>query len=77
MTLFIFATHLPSPPTDGKWFNLFLPFIVLASIHNKGEIIPSGQIMQIISAVLFLLHLTMFNLMDTHVTNNPTERYEA
>ena len=71
------ATHLPSTATDGKWFNLFLLFIVLASIRNKGEFIPSGQIMQIISAVLFLLHLTMFNLMDTHVTNKPTERYEA
>ena len=76
--LFLFlVTHLPSTATDGKWFNLFLPFIALASIRNKGEFIPSGQIMQIISAVLFLLHLTMFNLIDTHVTNNPTERYEA
>ena len=71
------ATHLLSIAMDRKWFNLFLPFIVLASIHNKGEFIPSGQIMQIIYAILFLLHLTMFNLMDTHVTNNPTERYEA
>jgi hypothetical protein len=71
------ATHLPSTATDGKWFNLFLPFIVLASIRKKGEFIPADQITQIISAILFLLRLTMFNLMDTHVTNDPTERYEA
>jgi hypothetical protein len=71
------ATHLPSTSADGKWFNLFLPFIVLASVRKKGEFLASGQITQIIAAILFLLRITMFNLMDTHVTNNPAERYEA
>jgi hypothetical protein len=71
------ATHLPSTAADGKWFNLFLPFVVLASIREKGEFILSGQITQIIAAILFLLRLVMFNIMDIHVINNPTERYEA
>jgi hypothetical protein len=71
------ATHLPSTAEDGKWFNLFLPFLVLASIREKGEFIPSGQITQIIAAILFLLRLVMFNIMDIHVGSNPAERYEA
>jgi hypothetical protein len=72
-----FATHLPSTTVDGKWFNLFLPFVVLASIREKGEFIPSSQITQIIAAILFLLRLVMFNIMDIHVVSNPAERYEV
>jgi hypothetical protein len=71
------ATHLPSTAVDGKWFNLFLPFVVLASIREKGEFIPSGQITQIIAAILFLLRLVMFNIMDIHVVSNPAGGYEA
>ena len=73
----LLATHLPSTASDGKWFNLFLPFLVIASIRAKGEFIPSGQITQIIAAIVFLLRLTMFNIMDSHVDLNPAERYEA
>jgi hypothetical protein len=71
------VTHLPQTASDGKWFNVFLSFVVLASIKNKGEFLPAGEITQLISAILFVCRLTNFNIMDDHVSNNPTERYEA
>ena len=71
------ATHVPLTAADGKWYNILLPFIVLASIRKQGEFLPASQITQVIVAVLFTLRLTMFNVMDTYITANPTERYEA
>jgi hypothetical protein len=70
-------THLPQTAADGKWFNVYLCFIVLGSIRCKGEFIPSNQITQIISAILFYGRLTMYDIMDEHVVENPTKRYEV
>lgn len=71
------VTHFPQTATDGQWFSVFLSFIILASIKNKGEFLPAGEITQLISAILFVYHLTKFNIIRNHVSNNPTQRYEA
>lgn len=71
------VTHLPQTAADGKWFNVFLSYIVLASIKAKGEFLPAGEITQLIAAILFGSRITIFNVMDLHVADNPTQRYEA
>jgi len=53
---------------------LFLPFSLSHSIRAQGRIFLSiGPDHSIIAAIVFLLRLTMFNIMDSHVDLNRRE----
>jgi hypothetical protein len=59
-------TQLPTNDLDGRFFNPLTRYLVLASLRDRGQWIPSSQITQKIAALLFTGRLTMSYIMAQH-----------